>query len=149
MKTDFDARPVFLHRDDRIKAHFLTCFLSLILYKYLEKKINIRVSKKIFDLNPNLVGMGTKGTPSYKEKEISKETREKLSKVNKGKKHKESTKQLISIKACERKGLYLWVNNPNTNEKTKIKKEIASNFLKENPEWKLGKGKNKKESNEK
>ena len=115
----------------------------------LEKKINIRVSKKIFDLNPNLVGMGTKGTPSYKEKEISKETGEKLSKVNKGKKHKESTKQLISIKACERKGLYLWVNNPNTNEKTKIKKEIASNFLKENPEWKLGKGKNKKESNEK
>ncbi|MEG3038622.1 MAG: IS1634 family transposase [Clostridia bacterium] len=41
MKTEFSARPVFLHRDDRIKAHFLTCFLSLVLYKYLEKKINI------------------------------------------------------------------------------------------------------------
>lgn len=39
-KTDFEARPVFLQRDDRIKAHFLTCFLSLILYKYLAKKIN-------------------------------------------------------------------------------------------------------------
>lgn len=40
MKTDFDARPVYLQRDDRIQAHFLTCFLALILYKYLEKKIN-------------------------------------------------------------------------------------------------------------
>ena len=27
-------------RDDRIKAHFLTCFLALLIYKYLEKKIN-------------------------------------------------------------------------------------------------------------
>ena len=40
MKTEFEARPVFLQRDDRIAAHFLTCFLSLLLYKYLEKKIN-------------------------------------------------------------------------------------------------------------
>lgn len=40
MKTDFKARPVYLKRDDRIKAHFLTCFLSLLIYKYLEKKVN-------------------------------------------------------------------------------------------------------------
>jgi hypothetical protein len=40
MKTDFDARPVYVQRDDRIRAHFLTCFLSLLLYKYLEKKVN-------------------------------------------------------------------------------------------------------------
>ena len=39
-KTDFEARPVYLQRDDRIKAHFLTCFLALILYKYLAKKVN-------------------------------------------------------------------------------------------------------------
>ncbi len=39
-KTDFEARPVFLQRDDRIMAHFLTCFLALILYKYLAKKVN-------------------------------------------------------------------------------------------------------------
>ena len=39
-KTDLDARPVYLKRDDRIKAHFLTCFLALLLYRYLEKKIN-------------------------------------------------------------------------------------------------------------
>lgn len=27
MKSEFDARPVYLHRDNRIKAHFLTCFI--------------------------------------------------------------------------------------------------------------------------
>lgn len=40
MKTDFKARPVYLKRDDRIRAHFLTCFLALLIYKYLEKKVN-------------------------------------------------------------------------------------------------------------
>lgn len=40
MKTDFDARPVYVRRDDRIRAHFLTCFLALLLYKCLEKKVN-------------------------------------------------------------------------------------------------------------
>ena len=40
MKTDFDARPVYVRRDDRIKAHFLTCFLALLIYKYLENKVN-------------------------------------------------------------------------------------------------------------
>ena len=40
MKTDFETRPVYVRRDDRIKAHFLTCFLALLIYKYLEKKVN-------------------------------------------------------------------------------------------------------------
>ena len=39
MKTDFEARPVYLQNENRIKAHFLTCFLSLILYRYLEHKL--------------------------------------------------------------------------------------------------------------
>ena len=39
MKTDFEARPVYLSREDRIKAHFLTCFLSLTIYRYLEKEL--------------------------------------------------------------------------------------------------------------
>ena len=37
MKYDFKARPVYLSRDDRIRAHFTTCFLALVLYRYLEK----------------------------------------------------------------------------------------------------------------
>ena len=40
MKTDFLARPVYLQRQDRIKAHFLTCYLALIIYRILEKKLN-------------------------------------------------------------------------------------------------------------
>ena len=39
MKTEFEARPVYLHHDVRIKAHFLICFLSLIIYRYLEKEL--------------------------------------------------------------------------------------------------------------
>ena len=40
MKSEFKSRPVYLSRDDRIKAHFTTCFLALIIYRYLEKKID-------------------------------------------------------------------------------------------------------------
>ena len=37
MKTEFSSRPVFLSRDDRIRAHFTTCFLALVIFRYLEK----------------------------------------------------------------------------------------------------------------
>lgn len=37
MKSDFLARPVNLSREDRIKAHFMTCFISLFVYRLLEK----------------------------------------------------------------------------------------------------------------
>jgi transposase len=40
MKNEFKARPVYLQRDDRIKAHFLTCFISLLIYRILEKRLN-------------------------------------------------------------------------------------------------------------
>lgn len=40
MKTDFEARPVYLNRQDRILAHFITCFIALIVYRYLEKKLD-------------------------------------------------------------------------------------------------------------
>jgi len=39
MKTEFKARPVYLSREDRIKAHFLTCYLSLIVFRFLEKRL--------------------------------------------------------------------------------------------------------------
>ena len=39
LKTDFKARPVYLKREDRIKAHFTTCFLSLLIYRILEHKL--------------------------------------------------------------------------------------------------------------
>jgi transposase len=40
MKSEFEARPVYLQRDDRISAHFLTCFISLMIYRILEKQLN-------------------------------------------------------------------------------------------------------------
>ena len=38
MKSEFKARPVYLHNDNRIEAHFLTCFLSLLILRILEQK---------------------------------------------------------------------------------------------------------------
>ena len=39
MKTDFEARPVYLNREDRIKAHFLTCFLALLYFRLLNRSL--------------------------------------------------------------------------------------------------------------
>lgn len=40
LKSEFKARPVYLKRDDRITAHFMTCFIALIIYRILEKKLS-------------------------------------------------------------------------------------------------------------
>lgn len=40
MKTEFQARPVYLQREDRIKAHFLTCYLALFIFRILEKRLD-------------------------------------------------------------------------------------------------------------
>ena len=40
MKSEFRARPVYLSRDDRIQAHFMTCYISLLIHRILEKKLN-------------------------------------------------------------------------------------------------------------
>lgn len=40
MKSEFRTRPVYLQKDGHIKAHFLTCFLSLLIYRILEKKLD-------------------------------------------------------------------------------------------------------------
>ena len=42
IKSEFKARPVYLRRDDRIKAHFTTCFISLLIYRILEKRLGER-----------------------------------------------------------------------------------------------------------
>ena len=40
MKSEFKSRPVFHSKDEMIKAHFVTCFLALIVYRYLEKNLD-------------------------------------------------------------------------------------------------------------
>lgn len=40
MKTEFKSRPVYVQKEGHIKAHFLTCFLALLIYRILEQKLN-------------------------------------------------------------------------------------------------------------
>lgn len=40
MKDEFDSGTVHLSREDRIKGHFITCYLALFIYRYLEHKLN-------------------------------------------------------------------------------------------------------------
>lgn len=55
MKSEFKARPVYLQRDDRIIAHFTTCFLSLVLYRFLEKELEEKYTvQKIIDTLKNM-----------------------------------------------------------------------------------------------
>ncbi len=69
MKSEFKARPVYLSRDDRIKAHFTTCFLALLIYRFLEKKLKDKftcseIIQGLVDMNFfELKGEGY--TPSY------------------------------------------------------------------------------------
>ena len=44
LKTEFKTRPVYLKNDDRIKAHFTICFLSLLIYRILENKLEYKFS---------------------------------------------------------------------------------------------------------
>ncbi|MGM9877887.1 MAG: transposase, partial [Bacilli bacterium] len=62
MKSDFLARPVNLSREDRIKAHFMTCFISLFIYRLLEKKLNYKyTTSQILDTLRNMNVLETKG----------------------------------------------------------------------------------------
>lgn len=62
MKSDFLARPVNLSREDRIKAHFMTCFISLFIYRLLEKKLDYKyTTPQILDTLRNMTVLEQKG----------------------------------------------------------------------------------------
>lgn len=69
MKSEFDARPVYLHRDDRIKAHFLTCFIALLMYRILEKQLGEKYTcEELIETlrKMNMTSLGKDGyIPSY------------------------------------------------------------------------------------
>ena len=75
MKTDFDARPVYLQREDRIKAHFLICFLALLVYRLLENKLGKEYT--VSEITDTLKGMEVTKIeeygyiPSYKRTELT------------------------------------------------------------------------------
>lgn len=57
LKTEFESRPVYLRRNDRIVAHFITCFLALLIFKTLKMKLNMpdistaQLRKTLIDMN--------------------------------------------------------------------------------------------------
>lgn len=62
MKSDFLARPVNLSREDRIKAHFMTCFISLFIYRLLEKKLDYKyTTSQILNTIRNMNVLENKG----------------------------------------------------------------------------------------
>ena len=75
MKSDFLARPVNLSREDRIKAHFMTCFLSLFIYRLLEKKLDYKyTTSQILDTLKNMEMIEHKGLgyePIYERNKIT------------------------------------------------------------------------------
>ena len=81
LKTDFKARPVYLKRDDRIKAHFTTCFLSLLIYRILEHKLDEKyTNEKIISTlrEMNLAYESEEGyIPLYTRNDITDELHEK------------------------------------------------------------------------
>ena len=70
MKSEFEARPVYVQRDDRIKAHFLICYISLLIYRLLEKKINgsytcEQILSTLRNMNMTLLSQSSGYVPSY------------------------------------------------------------------------------------
>ena len=71
MKTDFEARPVYVRREDRIKAHFLTCYISLLVYRLLEKKLDNKytcedILNTLRSMQVTLLSKESGYIPSYK-----------------------------------------------------------------------------------
>ena len=68
MKSDFLARPINLSREDRIKAHFMICFISLFIYRLLEKKLNYEyTTSQILDTLRNMNVLENKGDGYFPE----------------------------------------------------------------------------------
>ena len=68
MKSDFLARPINLSREDRIKAHFMICFISLFIYRLLEKKLNYKyTTSQILDTLRNMNVLENKGDGYFPE----------------------------------------------------------------------------------
>lgn len=76
LKTEFEARPVYVRREDRIKAHFMTCYISLLLYRLLEKKLgNAYTASQILgtlrSMQMTLLNTASGYIPSYTRTELT------------------------------------------------------------------------------
>ena len=78
MKLEFEARPVYVQRDDRIKAHFLTCYISLLVYRLLEKKLGEKytcsqILETLRGMQMTLLSKESGYIPSYKRTKLTDE----------------------------------------------------------------------------
>ena len=76
MKSEFEARPVYVQRDDRIKAHFLTCYISLLVYRLLEKKLDeeytcSQILETLRGMQMTLLSKESGYIPSYKRTKLT------------------------------------------------------------------------------
>lgn len=76
MKDELCSRPAFVRREDRIKAHFLTCYISLILYRLLEKKIGNeftcdQIIQTLRSMKMTLINAAGGYIPSYTRTELT------------------------------------------------------------------------------
>lgn len=80
MKTDFEARPIYVQKEECIKAHFLICFLALLVYRLLEAKLNYKYTvETILDKLRSMKVCLLEGygyIPSYKRTDLTDELHE-------------------------------------------------------------------------
>lgn len=76
IKTEFEAHPVYVRRDDRIKAHFMTCYISLLIYRLLEKKLednytSHQIIETLRSMQLTLLSTANGYIPSYQRTELT------------------------------------------------------------------------------
>lgn len=82
MKTEFKARPIYLSKEDRIEAHFMTCFLALIIFRILEKKLDYKytcpkILSELKEMN-FLINEGNGYIPCYERTDFTDDLHEKF-----------------------------------------------------------------------
>jgi transposase len=75
MKTEFKSRPVYLSDDERIKAHFTTCYLALLIERIIEKKLEEKyttsnIINTLRDMNLHILP-GEGYTPGYERTDLT------------------------------------------------------------------------------
>lgn len=76
MKEELGSRPAFVRREDRIKAHFMTCYISLIIYRLLEKRIGKgftcdQIIQTLRAMNMTFLSTANSYIPSYTRTELT------------------------------------------------------------------------------
>lgn len=80
MKTEFEARPVYVRREDRIRAHFLICCISLLVYRLLEQKLKRntgteytcrQILSTLSEMRVTLLSKDSGYIPSYKRTDLT------------------------------------------------------------------------------